>query len=113
MVVKFKFKYKEEEVELEVKECKSFFSQAMGLMFRNRSKPLLFVFKNKKIRNIHSFFCKPFYAIWFDEDKIIDDKFVDSWIFSIGPDKRFNKLLEVPRGCKEFNFLSTDRERFK
>jgi len=94
-MVGFKFNYKNKEIDVDVRILKSIFSQARGLMFKNKSKPLLFIFKDKKKRPIHSFFCKPFIAIWFDDDKIIDVKKVNTWKVSIKPKEKFNKLLEV------------------
>jgi len=108
MVVKnlFKFNYKEKELEVEVKECKSFFSKTFGLMFRKKSPCLLFVFNKQARIPIHSFFCKPFYAIWFDNDEIVDEKMVRSWKFSIKPKSSFNKLLEIPSGNKFFKMFA-------
>ena len=93
--MKFNFKYQGREKEVDVRVLKSVFSQARGLMFKEKSKPLLFVFKSKKKRAIHSFFCKPFIAIWFDGERIIDVKKVKPWRFSIKPAEKFDKLLEV------------------
>tara|TARA_Y100000034_G_C6787587_1_gene352400 strand:+ start:562 stop:879 length:318 start_codon:yes stop_codon:yes gene_type:complete len=90
---------------IEVDVCDNVFSQARGLMFKNKSKPLFFIFKNKKKRAIHSFFCKPFIAIWFDDNKIVDVKVIRNWKFSIKPTEEFNKLLEIPESdviFKEF-----------
>ncbi len=94
--MEFKFKFKNKNFIINVKECRGILSQARGLMFKEKSKPLLFIFKNKKTRAIHSFFCVPFIAIWFDENKIVDVKVINSWRFSIKPKEKFNKLLEVP-----------------
>ena len=96
VVKKFKFKQKNRIMELDVGVCETSFSQARGLMFRKKNLPLLFVFKSVKKRSIHSFFCKPFYAIWFDGDKIVDEKFVKSWKFSVLPKEKFDILLEIP-----------------
>lgn len=65
-------------------------------MFSFNEMPLLFIFKTKKRRAIHSFFCVPFYAIWFNENEIIDEKFVKPWRISIKPKEKFDKLLEIP-----------------
>ena len=100
--MKFKFKYKGKEINLDVKECKNIFSQTRGLMFKKNSKPLLFIFKTAKKRAIHSFFCKPFFAIWFENNKIVDVKIVRNWKFSIKPAERFDKLLEIPEGDVTF-----------
>jgi len=65
-------------------------------MFRKKSKPLLFIFKTAKKRAIHSFFCKPFIAVWFNGKEIIDVKLIKNWRVFIKPDKRFDRLLEIP-----------------
>lgn len=49
--------------EIDVKEVKGF-GKVSGLMFRKKSKPLLFKFKRPTRIPIHSFFCKPFHAVW-------------------------------------------------
>ncbi|MEK6936170.1 MAG: hypothetical protein AABW67_05260, partial [Nanoarchaeota archaeon] len=71
---KFQFNYKNKKISLKVNICDNIFSQARGLMFRKKSLPLLFIFKTTKKRAIHSFFCKPFIVIWFNQDKIIEIK---------------------------------------
>jgi uncharacterized membrane protein (UPF0127 family) len=108
--MKFRFTYKSKKINLEVEKCDNIFSQARGLMFRKKSKPLLFIFKNKKRRAIHSFFCMPFIAIWFDDEKIIGIKKVRPWKFSIKPRFRFNKLLELPSNDVTFK-ESLDEEK--
>lgn len=67
----FKFKLKKELFEINAKECSSFWSKLSGLMFKYKSPCLLFIFNRNKNLCIHSFFCKPFIAIWFDSDKKI------------------------------------------
>ena len=81
---------------IDVKVLKNIFSQARGLMFRSKSKSLLFVFHNKKRRAIHSFFCKPFIAIWLDGERIVEIKKVMPWKISIKPAEKFDRLLEIP-----------------
>tara|TARA_Y100000310_G_scaffold228680_1_gene230974 strand:+ start:3618 stop:3947 length:330 start_codon:yes stop_codon:yes gene_type:complete len=93
--MKFSFKYNGREINLDVKISKNISSQIRGLMFRRKSKPLVFIFKNKKKRAIHSLFCKPFIAIWFDGDKIVDVKKIKPWKFFIKPREKFDKLLEI------------------
>jgi len=63
-----KTKYQIEDLE-KAKPCKSFFSKLRGLMFKKNSPPLLFIFNKEKTLTIHSFFCKPFTAIWLDKNK--------------------------------------------
>jgi len=108
--MKFKFRYLEKDFEMEVEKCETVFRQGRGLMFRKKSKPLLFVFKTSKKRAIHSFFCKKFFAIWFDGKKFVDGKIVSPWKFLVKPKKSFNILLEIPDCCKEF-FDFTDGHR--
>ena len=94
--MKFNFIYKKRKFSLDVEVCDDVLSQARGLMFKEKSKPLLFIFKNKKRKAIHSLFCIPFIAVWFDEERIIEIKNVNSWKFLIKPKYKFNKLLEIP-----------------
>ncbi len=94
--MEFIFVYKKKKFRIDVCVCDNVLSQARGLMFKEKSKPLLFVFKNKKRRAIHSFFCVPFIAVWFDENKIVDAGLINPWKFSIKPKEKFDKLLEIP-----------------
>jgi uncharacterized membrane protein (UPF0127 family) len=100
-----KFKIKDKEFKIKAKKCDNIFSQISGLMFRKKSLPLLFIFRKPKLISIHSFFCVPFVAIWFSEDKIIKTKIVSPNSFSIKPEKYFNKILEIPINCKEFKII--------
>lgn len=111
--MKFSFIYKGKKISIEVEECKSVFQKARGLMFRKKSKPLLFVFKKPVKTSIHSFFCKPFVAIWFDGNRIIDVEIVKNWKFSIKPRKKFDRLLEIPSSDDNFFKFIDDAERFK
>ena len=45
-MVNFSFNYKNKKYSLDVKECRSIFSKGSGLMFRKKSRPLLFIFDN-------------------------------------------------------------------
>lgn len=94
--MEFKFNYHGRNLKLDVEVCDKMLSQGRGLMFRKESKSLLFVFGSKNRRAIHSFFCKPFYAIWFDDNEIVDERLVENWKFIVRPKKGFNKLLEIP-----------------
>jgi len=82
--------------EIEVKEIKGF-NKVRGLMFRKKSKPLLFRFKKLTRQRIHSCFCKPFCAIWMRNGKIVEEKSVKSFSISIRPKEFFTELVEVPR----------------
>ncbi len=64
----FEFFLDGKKIKLEVKVCRSIWSKFSGLMFRRESPPLLFVFNREKKLEIHSLFCKPFIAVWIDEN---------------------------------------------
>jgi uncharacterized membrane protein (UPF0127 family) len=103
MVTNFGIKYKGKRFKLEVQECKTLFEKAHGLMFKKQSKPLLFIFKRPIRAAIHSCFCQPFLAIWLRKNKVVDEKFVNKWKFSIRPKERYDRLLEIPTSSKEFS----------
>ncbi|MFA5258761.1 MAG: hypothetical protein WC402_01690 [Candidatus Pacearchaeota archaeon] len=103
-MVKFNFEYKKKKFSLEVLECRSVFEKMKGLMFRKKSKPLLFIFNRLVNEPIHSFFCVPFIAIWFNDNKIVDFKFILPFRPYIVPKKSFNKFLEIP--INNNNFLT-------
>jgi len=109
-IISFRFKYKNKERTIEVKVCKNIFNHMFGLMFRKKSKPLLFVFNRKKRRAIHSFFCVPFIAIWFNGKEIIEIKKIMPWKFSVKSKGKFDKLLEIPQNSVFFDKFS-DEER--
>lgn len=105
MKKKFSFIFQGKKFNLEVKECKNLFSKIKGLMFSHSSVPLLFIFTGKTKGNIHSFFCEPFVALWFDGDRIVDIQNIRYWKFSINPGKRYDKLLEIPLGNKFYKLI--------
>ena len=106
----FGFKYQSKNVKMIIGECNNLISQTRGLMFRKKSLPLLFSFKRPVKMSIHSFFCVPFYAIWFQNGKIIDEKLVYPWKFSICPKQKFDKLLEIPSNDKFFKIFTDERK---
>lgn len=89
-----KIKIKGKIIEAEV--CDNILSRARGLMFRRNSAPLLFVFNKPTSQSIHSFFCKPFKAVWINKDRIIDEKIVKPFSLSIKPKREFTHLVEIP-----------------
>lgn len=101
-MVEFNFEYKEKRFNLDIEKCDNYFLRARGLMFRKKSKPLLFIFAKSTKQAIHSLFCIPFIAIWFNKKEIIDIKLVKPWRLSVFPNKKFDKLLEIP--CNDINF---------
>jgi len=84
---------------IKVKKCKNIFSKFSGLMFRKNSPPLLFVFDKIKFLSIHSFFCRPFKAVWLD-DKMHSTKIVDVKKWKISISGRGKYLLEIPEKLK-------------
>ena len=92
-----KIKYKGRIIEAEV--CDTIWSKFRGLMFRKNPAPLLLVFKKPTREAIHSFFCSKFKAVWVSKGKIIDEKIVKPFCFSVKPEKskgRFTEILEIP-----------------
>lgn len=107
----FNFVYKKKNYKISVKELRSIFQKAMGLMFKKNSKPLLFIFDKPTNESIHSFFCRPFIAIWFLDDRIVGVRFVEPWLIGIKPREKFNRLLEIPSNDDNFKFiLEIDRK---
>ena len=104
--MKFKFKYKHFNYNLEVKKCQTIISKFLGLMFTNKPTALLFIFKKPNNQPIHSFFCKPFIAVWFNNNnKVVDAKLVKPYNLSIIPKKPFTKLLEIPSNNDFFKII--------
>lgn len=80
---------------INVRICKTFWEKGSGLMFRKTSPPLLFIFPHEKTLTIHSFFCKPFEAIWLDKNKKVTKQiYVDRWLPKISGNGKY--LLEIP-----------------
>jgi uncharacterized membrane protein (UPF0127 family) len=91
----FEYFIKNRKFRLKVLECKSFLSKARGLMFRKKSLPLLFIFNKEKEIRIHSFFCKPFIALWIDKNhKTTKIKKISSWRLNLTGIGKY--LLEIP-----------------
>jgi len=109
-MVNFSFNYKGKKINIDVLECNTIFQKIHGLMFRKKSKPLLFIFNKKNREGIHSFFCLPFIAIWFDSNKIVSIKYVKPWRIYVRPSRKFDKLLEIPIGNKEFKLFLDERK---
>lgn len=101
--MEFNFKYKGKNFDMDVEECENYFSRARGLIFRKKSKPLLFMFGKQTKQAIHSLFCIPFIAVWFNGDNVMDIKIVEPWKISVFPCGKFNRLLEIPINDDNFN----------
>src|SRR3989344_2594152 len=95
MKIKIKNKF------IEVEEMNGF-DRFKGLMFRKKSKPLLFRFEKPVREPIHSFFCKSFYAVWMKDGKIVDEKLVKPFRFFVRPKDSFTDLVEFPVGKEKF-----------
>ena len=97
---------------IEVRECKTLLSRVRGLMFRKKSLPLVLVFKKPTRQAIHSFFCKPFKAVWLKDGKIIDEKIVKPFSLSVKPKKYFTEIVEIPlkNSPKNFNLPTKNRK---
>lgn len=88
-------KFKNKKILIEMKKV-SFIGKYTGLMFKPKNTgALLFEFKKGR-KAIHSFFCKPFLAVWLLEGKIIDFKLIKPNIPYIIPKEDFDKLIEIP-----------------
>jgi len=105
MIKRIKIKGKIIEAEI----CNDILSMGRGLMFRKKRKPLLFIFKKAKKRAIHSYFCKPFIAIWLNDNRIVDMKLINSKRALIKPKEKFNKLLEIPSNDVTFKEFLDDK----
>ena len=93
---KIVLRHKKKKISLVVGEC-NFIEMGFGLMiFRNKAL-LLFNFKTPKKRKIHSFFCKPFFAVYTDDKNNVQKVIkVSSWKSKILPKNKFHKLIEIP-----------------
>jgi uncharacterized membrane protein (UPF0127 family) len=104
----FNFKKKGRKISLKVYPCK-FLEKGIGLMFsrREKAKALLFDFNRPNRLKIHSLFVFfPFLAIWLDnKNRIVDEKVVKSFTFSVSCKKPFYKLLEIPLNKKYKDIL--------
>ncbi|MDP2628904.1 MAG: hypothetical protein Q8P15_03330 [Nanoarchaeota archaeon] len=80
---------------IDAEEMKGF-GKFRGLMFRKKSKPLLFRFEKPVSEGIHSFFCVPFKAVWMKNGKIVDERIVKPFEFFVRPKEFFTELVEIP-----------------
>ena len=55
------------------------------------------------------FFCNPFFAIWFDGERVVDVKLIKSKKISIQPKEKFDKLLEIPSNSEAFSKFTDER----
>jgi len=95
------FRYKGREIAFDAVEMNGI-NKALGLMIYDEV--LLFRFSKGK-RAIHSFFCKPFVAVWLLEGKVVEIRRINSWETSITPVKEFDMLIEIPINSKNIAVL--------
>jgi uncharacterized membrane protein (UPF0127 family) len=99
----FQLNHKNKTLNIKIKPLKTPIQKTLGLMFKKNSPPLLFIFKKPTRQPIHSFFCKPFIAIWLNKkNQIIEIKKVKPNQLSIKPKQKFTKLLEIPENNPNF-----------
>lgn len=80
---------------ISVELCDTIWKKFRGLMFRKNSPPLLFLFDKNQNITIHSFFCKPFRAVWLDDKKrVVKIKDIKDWKPYFSCYGRY--LLEIP-----------------
>jgi len=110
--MKFKFNFRGKRILMKVEKCESFWSQLRGLMFRRNPSPLLFILNKPSKFSIHSFFCKPFVAIWLLNNKVVDAKIVQPWTFRVWSKNPADKLLEIPFSSEKkiYDFPSVVRK---
>jgi len=102
-MVMFNFKLRGKIFSIDVSECRNFLQKGTGLMFRKKSKPLLFIFNKPVSEAIHSFFCVDFIGIWLNRGRVVEVQYVKPWRFFIKPVEKFDRLLEIPFNNKNFN----------
>jgi len=91
----FTYKVGQTEKLTNVKPLTTILQKTRGLMFKSQSPPLLFIFNKEKTLSIHSFFCKPFIAIWLDKNKKATKvEKVTNWRLNISGRGKY--LLEIP-----------------
>lgn len=102
------FLYKGKKFLVDVVVCNSF-GKFLGLMFKEKekSRALLFDFKESTKMKIHSFFVFfPFVAVWLDEkNKIVDFRVVKPFNFAISSKKPFERLAEIPINKRYRNLI--------
>lgn len=78
-----------------MKEAKGW-QKFIGLMFQREPCPLIFRFNKPTKVSIHSFFCKPFLAIYILNKNIVELKVVTPNQSRIESQDEFDTLIEIP-----------------
>ncbi|MCH7850345.1 MAG: DUF192 domain-containing protein [Nanoarchaeota archaeon] len=76
--------------------CDTSWKKFRGLIFQKNPVPLLFIYNKEKNLSIHSFFCKPFTAIWLDKN-MNSTKVIDAKPSRFNYSGRGKYLLEIPK----------------
>ncbi len=102
--------FKRKKISIDVKKT-GFFRKGFGLMFRSRNTSnLLFEFKDFVTwkGNLTSYFVFfRFLTLWVDnENKVIDSRVIEPFIFSIKQKNRFCKIIEIPLNRKNKKLIS-------
>ncbi len=79
-------------------ECRSFWQQTKGMMFRKKVVPLVFRFSKEQIVNLHSWFCPDNIDLVFLDENWEVVELQPEWPpwSSFSPQKAFMFLLELP-----------------
>jgi len=103
MVLKdFSYYHHKKKKRIFVEICDTPWKKAKGLMFRKNSLPLLFLFKKSKKLSIHSFFCRPFSALWLNENKEVTKILrITKWRPSFSGYGKY--LLEIPTPTRKIS----------
>lgn len=102
--VKVGFRLRGKEIVVEATEMAGL-NKALGLMVYDE---VIFFRFPRGMRNIHSFFCKPFVAIWLCEGKVVEVRKINPWETSVSPSREFDTLIEIPINARNqglVNFL--------
>lgn len=84
---------------LDFKEVRGL-NKYIGLMFNPFPKPLIFNFVTPTNQTIHSFFCRTFWAYWYDQDNnLIQSRLIKPFQSNIYCRKPYSKLIEIPIRC--------------
>ena len=82
-------------MKIKLKEVRGF-NKYIGLMFQKKPQALVFRFNKDTRTCIHSYFCKPFIAIWIKEKNIIGYKIIPPSVAEIKPPQSYDTLIEIP-----------------
>ena len=80
--------------------ARTYFQKAMGLMFKQKIEPLIFIFEKEKMHRFHTFFMlKTIDMIFLDSQGIVVDKrTARPFIPHITPKKPAKYVIELPAG---------------